>query len=34
LTNFFVSAELDRIFTNIVSGKLEAANLQMNRLQK
>ncbi len=34
LANFVVSAELDRIFTNIVSGKLEAANLQMNRLQK
>ena len=34
LANVVVSAELDRIFTNIVSGKLEAANLQMNRLQK
>jgi hypothetical protein len=33
-TNTPVSAELDRIFTNIVSGKLEAANLQLNNVTK
>jgi hypothetical protein len=33
LTNAVVSEELDRIFTNIVSGKLDAANLQLNRLE-
>jgi len=34
LTNSVASAELDRVFTNIVSGKIGAANLQMDRLQK
>lgn len=34
LTNRVVSAELDRIFTNIVSGRIEAANLQLNQLTK
>jgi hypothetical protein len=34
LTNIVVSAELDRIFTNIVSGKIEAANLQLDQLIK
>ncbi len=33
-TNSVVSAELDRIFTNIVTGKIDTANLQLNRLQK
>jgi hypothetical protein len=33
-TNTSVSVELDRIFTNIVSGKLDAANLQLNKLTK
>ena len=33
-TNIVVSAELDRIFTNIVSGKLDVANLQLNQLTK
>jgi hypothetical protein len=33
-TNTVVSAELDCIFTNIVSGKLDAANLQLNQLIK
>ncbi len=32
LTNAVVSAELDRIFTNIVSGQLNTAKLQLNRL--
>jgi len=31
-TNAAVAAELDRVFTNIVSGKLERANLQLQRL--
>ena len=34
LTNIVVSAELDRIFTNIVSGKIEVANLQLDQLTK
>jgi hypothetical protein len=34
LTDNIVSAELDRIFTNIVSGKLDVANLQLNQLTK
>jgi len=34
LTNIVVSAELDRIFTNIVSGKIEVANLQLDQLIK
>jgi hypothetical protein len=34
LTNAVVSAELDRIFTNIVSGQLEAANRQMDQMEK
>jgi len=34
LTNLLASAELDRVFTNIVSGNIDAANLQMDRLQK
>jgi hypothetical protein len=34
LTNSVVSAELDRIFTNIVSGKIEAAKLQLDQLTK
>jgi len=34
LTNSVASAELDRIFTNIVSGRIDAANLQMDRLLK
>jgi hypothetical protein len=33
-TNTLVSAELERIFTNIVSGRIEAANLQLNQLMK
>jgi hypothetical protein len=33
-TNIVVAAELDRIFTNIVSGKLDVANLQLNQLTK
>lgn len=32
--NAAVSAELDRIFTNIVSGRLDDAKLQMDRLKK
>jgi hypothetical protein len=34
LTNTIVSAELDRVFTNIVSGRLDDANLQLNQLIK
>jgi hypothetical protein len=34
LTNRVASAELDRIFTNIVSGRLEAANRQLDQLTK
>jgi hypothetical protein len=34
LTNIVVSTELDRIFTNIVSGKIEVANLQLDQLTK
>jgi len=34
LTNIAISAELDRIFTNIVSGKIEVANLQLDQLIK
>lgn len=34
LTNIVVSAELDRIFTNIISGKIEVANLQLDQLTK
>jgi hypothetical protein len=34
LTNIVVSTELDRIFTNIVSGKIEVANLQLDQLIK
>jgi hypothetical protein len=33
-TNTVVSAELDRVFTNIVSGKLDAAKLQLDRLKE
>src|SRR5882757_40198 len=33
-TNAMVSTELDRIFTNIVSGHLTEADLQLNQLQK
>jgi hypothetical protein len=33
-TDTVVSAELDRIFTNIVTGKINAANLQLDQLQK
>jgi hypothetical protein len=34
LTNIVISAELDRIFTNIVSGRIEVANLQLDQLIK
>jgi len=34
LTNTVVSAELDRIYTNIIAGKLEAANLQLDKLSQ
>jgi hypothetical protein len=34
LTNIAISAELDHIFTNIVSGKIEVANLQLDQLIK
>ena len=34
LTNIVVSSELDHIFTNIVSGRIEEANLQLDRLDK
>jgi hypothetical protein len=34
LTNIVVSTELDRIFTNIVSGKIGVANLQLDQLTK
>jgi hypothetical protein len=34
LTNIAISPELDRIFTNIVSGKLDVANLQLDQLIK
>jgi Glycosyl hydrolase family 71 len=34
LTNIVASSELDRIFTNIVSGRIEEANLQLDRLNK
>jgi hypothetical protein len=34
LTNIIVSAELDSIFTNLVSGNLDVANLQLNQLTK
>jgi hypothetical protein len=34
LTNSAVSAELDRIFTNIVSGRIEVAKLQLDQLAK
>jgi len=33
-TNIVISAELDRIFTNIVSGRIEVANLQLDQLIK
>ncbi len=33
-TNPAVALELDRIFTNIVSGRLDAANLQLEQLEK
>ena len=33
-TNALVSVELDRIFTNIVSGKLDDAKLQLEKLEK
>ena len=32
-TNAVVSAELDRVFSNVISGKLDAANVQLDRLQ-
>src|SRR5882757_4941139 len=31
-TNLVASEELDRVFANLVSGRIDAANLQMNRL--
>ncbi|MEJ0091089.1 MAG: glycoside hydrolase family 71/99-like protein [Limisphaerales bacterium] len=34
MTNSAASTELDRIFTNIIAGKLEAAKLQLNALSK
>jgi hypothetical protein len=34
LTNIVISAELDRIFTNIVSGRIKVANLQLDQLIK
>ena len=34
LANSVLSSELDRIFTNIVSGKIEDANLQLEQLTK
>jgi hypothetical protein len=34
LTNDVLSAELDRIFTNIVAGQLEIANLQLDKLSQ
>jgi hypothetical protein len=34
LTNTIVSDELDRIFTNIVRGRLAAANLQLDKLSQ
>jgi hypothetical protein len=34
LTNTVVSAELDDIFTNIISGQLDVAKLQLDKLSK
>jgi Glycosyl hydrolase family 99 len=34
LTNTVLSAELDRIFTNIIAGQLETANLQLDKLSQ
>jgi hypothetical protein len=32
-TNLVASAQLDRIFTNLVSGRLEAAKLQLDQMK-
>ena len=34
MTNTFLSAQLDRIFTNIVTGQLDKAKLQLGQLEK
>ena len=33
-TNDLISAELDHVFTNLITGKIEEASLQMNHLGK